>query len=362
MQSDRICGKIKGMKSKKEIDYRTVTPEAVYELKKVALRLRRKGKGVREICEITGLADKTVRIAFTAYDEGELKAIKPKKRGRKAGEKRTLSPEQEQEITTMLVDHDPAQLKLKGCMWVRESVQALIKQKYGISMPIRTVGEYLLRWGFTVQRPAKREANQRPEQVERWLQEEYPAIHRNAKAENAEIFWGDETAVQNVANYARGYAPRGKTPIVKIRAEKMHINMISAISNQGKLHFLLYSEAINSERLIGFMEALIKTAKGRKVYIILDNLRVHHSRQVSQWIENHKDEIALFYLPPYSPEYNPDEYLNNDLKQNLGTQAMVQNVRELEANTAAFMGRISVASDHVKSYFDHPALDKYKLD
>ena len=229
-------------------------------------------------------------------------------------------------------------------------------------MPIRTVGEYLLRWGFTVQRPAKREANQRPEQVERWLQEEYPAIHRNAKAENAEIFWGDETAVQNVANYARGYAPRGKTPIVKIRAEKMHINMISAISNQGKLHFLLYSEAINSERLIGFMEALIKTAKGRKVYIILDNLRVHHSRQVSQWIENHKDEIALFYLPPYSPEYNPDEYLNNDLKQSLGTQAMVQNVRELEANTAAFMGRISVDSDHVKSYFVHPALDKYKLD
>ena len=81
----------------------------------------------------------------------------------------------------------------------------------------------MLRWGFTVQRPAKRGTNQRPEQVERWLYEEYPAIHRNAKAENAEIFWGDETAVQNVANYARRYVPRGKTPIVKIRAEKMHI-------------------------------------------------------------------------------------------------------------------------------------------
>ena len=362
MQGDKICGKIEGMKSKKEMDYRRANRQAVYELKKVALRLRRKGKEVREICEITGLADKTVRMAFAAYDAGGLEAIRPKKRGRRFGEKRTLSPEQEQEITTMLVDHDPAQLKLKGCMWTRESVQELIKQKYGITMPIRTVGEYLLRWGFTVQRPAKREANQRPEQVERWLHEEYPAIHRRAKAENAEIFWGDETAVQNVANYARGYAPRGKTPIVKVRAEKLHINMISAISNQGKLHFLLYSEAINSERMIGFMEALIKTANGKKVYFILDNLKVHHSRQVSQWAEDHKDEITLFYLPPYSQEYNPDEYLNNDLKQNIGTQAMVQNVRELEANTAAFMGRISEDSDHVKSYFDHPALDKYKLD
>ena len=252
------------MKCKKETDYRTVDSKAVYELKKVALRLRRKGKEVREICEITGLADKTVRMAFEAYDAGGINAIKPKKRGRKAGEKRTLSAEQEQETTALLVDHDPAQLKLKGCMWTRDSVKELIKQKYGITMPNRTVGEYLRRWGFTVQRPARREVNQKPEQVEAWLNEEYPAIHRKAKAENAEIFWGDETAVQNVANYARGYAPKGQTPVVKVQAKKMHINMISAISNRGELRFLLYSEAINSQRLIGFMEALIKNGKREK--------------------------------------------------------------------------------------------------
>ena len=349
------------MKCKKETDYRTVDSQAVYVLKKVALRLRRKGKGVKEICEITGLADKTVRMTFEAYDAGGLNAIKPKKRGRKAGEKRTLNGEQEQEIITLLVDHDPAQLKLKGCMWTRDSVKELIKQKYGITMPNRTVGEYLHRWGFTVQRPAKREANQKPERVEAWLNEEYPAIHHKAKAENAEIFWGDETAVQNVANYARGYALKGQTPVVKVQAKKMHINMISAISNRGELRFLLYSEAINSERLIGFMEALTKTANGRKVYFILDNLRVHHSKQVSQWVDDHKDEIALFHLPPYSPEYNPDEYLNNDLKQSIGSQAMVQDIRELEANTSAFMNRLSDAPDHVKAYFDHPSLVKYKL-
>ena len=228
-------------------------------------------------------------------------------------------------------------------------------------MPNRTAGEYLRPWGFTVQRPARREANQKPEQVEAWPNEEYPAIHRKAKAENAEIFWGDETAVQNVANYARGYAPKGQTPVVKVQAKKMHINMISAISSRGELRFLLYSEAINSQCLIGFMEALIKTANERKVYFILDNLRVHHSKQVSQWVDDHKDEIALFYLPPYSPEYNPDEYLNNDLKQSIGSQAMVQDIQELEANTSAFMDRLSDDPVHVKAYFDHPSLLKYKL-
>ena len=350
------------MKSRKETDYRTVDPQVVYELKKVALRLRRKGKEVKEICETTGLADKTVRMTFHAYDAGGIDAIKPKKRGRRIGDKRTLSVEQEQEIIAMLVDRDPAQLKLKGCMWTRDSVKELIKRKYGITMPNRTVGEYLRRWGFTVQRPAKREANQKAEQVEAWLNEEYPAIHRKAKAESAEIFWGDETAVQNVANYVRGYAPKGKTPVVKVQAKKMHINMISAISNRGELHFLLYSEAINSERLIGFMEALIKTSNRRKVYFILDNLKVHHSKLVSQWVDAHKDEIALFHLPPYSPEYNPDEYLNNDLKQSIGTQAMVQDIQELESNTSAFMDRLSGNPGHVKAYFDHPALTKYKLD
>lgn len=349
------------MKSKKETDYRRVDPQAVYELKKVALRLRRKGKEVSEIRKITGLADKTVRMTFDAYDAGGIDAIKPKKRGRKAGEKRTLNPEQEHEMISMLVDHDPAQFRLKGCMWTRDSVKELIKVKYGITMPNRTVGEYLRRWGLTVQRPAKRAINQKPERVERWLEEEYPAIHRKSKAENAEIFWGDEIAVQNVANYARGYVPKGKTPVVKVQAKKMHINMISAISNRGELRFLLYSEAINSECLIGFMEALIKTANRRKVYFILDNLRVHQSKQVSQWLEAHKEEIALFYLPPYSPERNSDEYLNSDLKQSIGTQAMEQNIQELEENISAFMGRISDDPDHVKSYFDHPSLEKYKL-
>ena len=142
----------------------------------------------------------------------------------------------------------------------------------------------------------------------------------------------------------------------------MHINMISAISNQGKLHFLLYSDAIDSERLISFMKDIVQTANGKKVYLILDNLRVHHSKKVTEWIETHISQIRLFHLPPYSPEYNPDEYLNNDLKQNLGTQAMVKDVQELEANTTKFMEQLSADPHHVKAYFDHPQLNPYKLD
>lgn len=349
------------METTEKTDYRKAAAEALYEARKTVIRMRKSKKPTAEIMEAVDISKQAMYTAIHNYEEGGIKALRPKKRGRKAGEKRTLTAEQEKEILALLVDKDPEQLKIKGCLWTRSSVAELIKQKYGITMPIRTVGEYLRRWGLTVQRPAKREANQKPEQVEAWLKEQYPAIHAEAKAENAEIYWGDETAVQNTANYARGYAPKGRTPVVKVQAKKMHINMISAINNQGKLHFLLYSEAINSDRLISFMEALVKTAVGRKVYLILDNLRVHHSNKVTAWIEAHGAQIRLFHLPPYSPEYNPDEYLNNDLKQNLGSQSMVKSEDELEANTTEFMESLAGDPNHVKAYFDHPELKPYKL-
>ena len=350
------------MDTNEKTDYRKASPEALYEARKIVIRMWKSKKKVAEIIEATDFSQDTVYVTIRAYKKGGMKALRPKTRGRRIGEKRRLTAAQEQEIMKLLVDHNPEQYKIKGCLWTRDSVRELIHQKYGIDMPIRTVGEYLKRWGLTVQRPAKQEMNQKPEQVEAWLKEQYPAIHAEAKTENAEIFWGDETAVQNVANYARGYAPKGQTPVVKVQAKKMHINMISAISNRGKLQFLLYSDAINSDRLISFMEAIIKTAGGKKVYLILDNLRVHHSKKVTEWVQEHDTQIRLFHLPPYSPEYNPDEYLNNDLKRNLGTQAMVKDVYELESNTTDFMTQLSGDPDHVKAYFDHPVLQPYKLD
>ena len=232
-----------------------------------------------------------------------MNALKPKKRGIKTGENRTLSSEQEKEVIKMIAEKNPDQLWLKCCLWTRYAVQELIKEHYGITMPIRTVGEYLRRWGFTVQRPMKQAMNQKPEQVQEWLKNTYPSIHTAAKEEGAEIFWGDETAIQNESNYARGYAPKGKTPVLKVQTVKLHINMISAISNRGKVHFMFSQESINSEKLIDFMERLIKDS-GHKIYLILNNLRAHHSKAVTAWVEEHKEQIALFHLPPYSPEYN----------------------------------------------------------
>ena len=350
------------MSNEERTDYRKASPEVLYQMRKTVVSMYKKKKPVEEIIEITGFCERTVRQTISDYKRGGMAVLKPKTRGRKAGEKRTLTAEQEKELVGIITDKNPDQLKMKCCLWTRDAVRQLIKEKYGIDMPVRTVGMYLQRWGFTVQRPAKQAVEQKPEAVQRWLKEEYPAIHSEAKKEEAEIFWGDETAVQNVANYARGYAPKGHTPVLKLKAKKIHINMISAISNQGKLYFMFSQDSINQQKLMEFLERLIKDVD-RKVYFILDNLKVHHGKLVAEWAELYKDKIRLFFLPSYSPEYNPDEYLNNDLKQTIGSQRQARNETDLQQHADSFMTSLSDDPDHVKSYFNHPTLAPYrKLD
>jgi len=186
--------------------------------------------------------------------------------------------------------------------------------------------------------------------VKVWMEEEYPAIAEKAKAENAEIYWGDETALQNTANYIKGYAPIGKTPVLKVEAKKLKLNMLSAISNKGKLRFTITKESVNADILIDFMKRLIKDT-GRKVLLILDNLRVHHAKKVAAWLEEHQQEIELFYLPPYSPEYNPDEYLNSDLKREMSKKPIPKSEKELSANARSVLKRIQMNPKKVISFF-----------
>lgn len=176
-------------------------------------------------------------------------------------------------------------------------------------MPIRTVGEYLKRWGFTPQKPIKWAKEQSSPAVARWLLMQYPAIAARAKQEKGKIHWGNETGLQTGANVEKGYSPKGKTPVVRQTAKRERINMISSITNQGQVRFMFYRDSMNSKRLIEFMRRLSKDA-GRKVFLILDNLKVHHSKVVKDWLEENKGKFEVFYLPSYSPELNPDEYLN----------------------------------------------------
>lgn len=336
-----------------KIDARKHSPETQYEIRKQVVRLRK--QSVRNNAVAAGLGISVGRASkiWQSYKKEGSKAIKLGKRGRRHGEQRTLSPGQESDLRKALIDKTPDQMKLPFALWTRDAVKQLIRQCFGIQMPIRTVGEYLRRWGFTPQKPAKRAYEQSSQAVQKWLDEDYPVIFSRAKQEKTEIHWGDETGVQTGANRIRGFAPKGETPIIRMVTKKSHIGMISAITNSGKVRFMMYRDAMNSELLIKFMTRLIKDAK-RKVFLILDNLRVHHGKEVKIWLEEHREQIEVFHLPSYSPELNPDEYLNGNLKTKVHSGAPVRNQGDLEKKTRSFMRTLLKRPEHVRSFFKHP--------
>jgi transposase len=296
---------------------------------------------------------RSIGQAILYVKKGGSKAIQLGRRGRRDGDQRTLSTEMESQVKRALIDKTPDQLKLPFALWMRDAVKLLIKQRYGIEMPIRTVGEYLKRWGFTPQKPVKRAYEQNTEMVKKWMDTDYPVIATRAKKEKAEIHWGDETGIQTGSNRVRGFAPKGETPVIRMVAKKSHVSMISANTNQGKVRFMMYRDAMNSELLIKFMTRLTKDA-GRKVFLILDNLRVHHSKDVKHWLKEHQEQVEVFYLPSYSPELNPDEYLNGNLKSKVHSGAPIRNREDLKKKTRSFMRTLVKRPAHVRSYFKHP--------
>ena len=173
----------------------------------------------------------------------------------------------------------------------------LIQERFGIQMQDRLVGKYLKRWGFTGQRPVKRALEQDPEQVGAWLKTTYPALLKRARACGGTILWGDETAVKEDANRVRGVAPRGKTPVLATPTRWRKLSMISAISARGEIAFRIVEGSIDTERFIEFLEALVRDVS-RKIFLVVDHLRVHHARKVKAWLQGKEKRIELAILPP----------------------------------------------------------------
>ena len=332
------------------IDTRKLEPAAREQLRKSALRMHKRGRSQESIARELGLRRPTISSWVAKAKSGG--GTQEGRRGRPLGQGRTLTAEQEERIKKDIVDKTPDQMKLAFALWNANAVRAYIKQSFLIDLPIRSVRRYLNRWGFTPQRPMKRAFEQKPELVKKWLETDYPAIAARAKTEGAEIYWGDETGVSSVEHYPRGYAPKGKTPVLVLsQSKRERVNLISAVNNRGAMRFMVYQETMTFQVLIRFMDRLVKDA-GRKVFLILDNLRVHHSKVVQAWLKDHEESIEVFFLPSYSPELNPDEFMNCDLKARLNADAPSRGEKKpLKKKVVSHLKSIQKQPHRVRSYF-----------
>src|SRR3954453_10914303 len=162
--------------------------------------------------------------------------------------------------------------------------------------------------------------------------------------------WGDETGLSNQDQVGRSWAPRGETPVVARTAKRVTRSMIAAVSNRGLMRFMLYEGALNADLFLDFLRRLVRDA-GRKVVLVVDDLKVHEAGRVRAWLESHRHEIELVYLPSYAPDHNPSEYLNNDLKQALRRKPQPGSKDELIGNTRSVLRIIQRSPERVRAYF-----------
>ena len=336
-------------------DARELSDDVLEALRLRALHGCELGFTESQVADLLGVARETVCRWWTAYAQGGLDALPQPHTGRPLGSGRALSDEQALHIQRLLRTHSPEELGIAAPLWTRRAVGDLIPKELGISLAVRTVGLYLERWGFTVKQPSRHARLQDPEEVQPWLDQTYPAIEERAEAEDAEIPWCDEVGVAADQQPARGYAPEGEAATMEVPGPHIRANPISTISNQGKVHFMTYTRTMTAALFLVFLGRLLQSTTG-KVFVIADRLRAHETPEVAQWVEAHRDRIEVFYLPRYSPELNPDEYLNNDLKGSVNAAGLPHNTQEVRSRIQGFMRKLLHLPEHVRSYFEHPSV------
>lgn len=333
-------------------DARCLTASAQEALRRRAVRaVREEGMSKSDAARTFGVSRTSIHAWLGKFSQrgGAGLASRPRGRPRRS----RLAGHQAATTVRLIADRCPDQLKLPFALWTREAVAQLIAERYDIRVSVWTAGRYLKKWGFTPQKPLRRAYERNPAAVKKWLSEEYPAIQRRAKREQGEILWGDEMGLRSDHQTGTSYGRKGQTPVIPGTGQRFRCNMISAISNQGRLAFMVFKQRFTAKVLLDFLRRLVRHA-GHKVFLIIDGHPVHKSKKVKQWLKQHTAEIELFLLPGYCPELNPDEYLNQDVKSNALGRRRPNNQAEMIDNLRSRLRSTQRKPCKVKNYFQHP--------
>ena len=338
----------------KNQDARSLSIDAQEALRRRVVGAVLKGMTQADAARHFALARPTVNKWMGRRRRGGWAALAAGKKGRPKGPSRLLGWQAAQ-VVRSITDRTPDQLKLPFVLWTRQAVAQLIAERFGVVVSLATVGRWLKKWGLTPQKPVRRAWEQNPAQVERWLQVEYPCVRAEAKREKAEIHWGDEMGLRSDHQAGTTYGRKGQTPVIPGTGQRWRANMISSISGRGTLRFMVFKRRFNGRVFIDFLGRLVRQAR-RKIYLIVDGHPAHKGRDVTRWLAGREEQIRLILLPAYSPDLNPDEFLNNDVKANALGRRRAASRAEMIADVRGYLRSTQKQPAIVQSYFRAPSV------
>ena len=331
------------------MDARRLTHKTLTELRKRAVSSVQDGQSPELVAKALGINRVTMYGWLALYRNGGWAALDARKRG---GRKPKLDAKVIRWVYNTVTMKNPLQLKFTFALWTAKMVGQVIFQKFGIKLSKASVCRLLVQLGLTPQRPVWRAYQQRPEQVQKWLEEQYPRIRALARRNKALIFFGDEAGIRSDHHAGTTWAIKGKTPVVSSTGARFGLNLISAVSAQGEFRFMTVKGRVGAARFIEFIKRLIHGVD-RMVFLIVDGHPAHKAKMVSRYVDSIKDRFRLFFLPAYSPELNPDERVWNDLKNNgIGKQS-ITSAKQLHSAVISYLHFIQKSPARVRSYYNN---------
>lgn len=338
-------------------DTRSYSTETLTLLRKLVVRaVVDQGFSHREAARLFGVREHTVGDWCALYREQGLPGLTVQETGRPMGSGRSLTPHQEEQAQNILRQEQPSDHDIPLPTWTRQAVATLLEQLFEVKLTLQAVGKYLARWEITPQKPASHAREQDPEEVQEFVEETLPETLERADDEEAQLHFTDETGAQVGDQIGTSYAPQGETPVIDMPKTRIEQNVISSVTPEGDLFFWAFSGNLNADKFLHFLQHLVSETS-QKIFVFADHHPAHKAKPVEQWLEAHRSEIEIVWLPRYSPEYNPDEFLNNDLKQNLTEQELPEDTSMFRQTICDILEAIKSMPERIQGYFRQAKID-----
>jgi transposase len=332
------------------IEPRRLSPASQEDLRRRVVAAVESGRTQQETAELFGVGLRSVSRWVNTFRRNGNRGLAAQKRGRRAGEQKALDARQQARVRRAVLGKYPDQLALPGLVWTRGQVGELVKRWFKIELSRVTIGKYLRSWGLSPQKPIRVAYEKNPEKVAEWLDERYPAIAKQAKDEKAVVLWLDQTGLRSDASVAATWAPVGQTPAVPKTGKRFTVNAMAAISNKGEMYFTVFESGFNVHVMITFLDRLVRHLD-RKIHLIVDGHPSHRAKLLKAWLAERADKIEMHFLPGYSPELNPVELLNGDLKHHVTATTTPRSRAELADGARTHLRRRQNQPDRVKAFF-----------
>lgn len=331
-------------------DARKLDHKTLEEMRIRAVRQVQSGVSPEDITRSLGLSHPTIYNWLASYRDGGMQALKAKP---VPGRPSRITGPMMKWIYDTIVQKSPLQFRFKFALWTREMIREVIFKKYKLRLGLSSVSRLLKQLGLSCQRPIFKAWQQNEQQVKNWLKKVFPKLKARAKKEKADIFFADEAGVRSDFHSGTTWAPVGQTPVVAATGARFSVNMVSAVSPRGDFRFMVVEGSVTAGIFIEFMKRLLVGSK-KKIFLIVDGHPTHRSKKAKEFVASMCGEIELFFLPPYSPELNPDELAWNVLKNGIVGKSTVKDRSELKSKVISGLRKIQKNPEKVKAFFQHP--------